>query len=71
MQESVSMHKNPTPVSHSRMNQARSERQGRQRPEGRWKERQTNITKNTSEEVKNDITRDSQGQQHVKLSDTL
>ena len=44
-QESVSMHKSPTPVRHSRMNQARAEeeekeRQERQRPGGWWKERQ-------------------------------
>ena len=39
MQESESMHKSPTPVRHSRMNQARSEeeRQERQRPGGWWK----------------------------------
>ena len=50
MQESVSMHKSPTPVRHSRMNQARSEeeekeRQERQRPGGWWQERQPNKTK--------------------------
>ena len=28
MQESVSMHKSPTPLRHSRMNQARSEEKG-------------------------------------------
>ena len=31
MQESVSMHKNPTPVMHSRMNQARSEGEEKER----------------------------------------
>ena len=50
MQESVSTHKSPTPVRHSRMNQARSEekekeRQERQRPGGWWKERQSNKAK--------------------------
>ena len=54
MQESVSMHKSPTPVRHSRMNQVRSEeeekeRQERQRLGGWWKERQT---KKLSEELK-------------------
>ena len=50
MQESVSMHKSPTPVRHSLINQARSkeeekESQERQRPGGWWKERQPNKTK--------------------------
>ena len=53
MQESVSMKKSPTPVRHSRMNQARSEeeekkregRQKRQRPGGWWIERQHNKAK--------------------------
>ena len=51
MQESVSMHKSPTPVKHSRMNQARSEeeekrgRQESERPGGWWKKRQPNKTK--------------------------
>ena len=31
MQESVSMHKSPTPVRHSRMNQARSEEEEKER----------------------------------------
>ena len=35
MQESVSMHKNPTPVRHSRMNQARSEEEEKERKRDR------------------------------------
>ena len=54
------MHKNPTPVRHLRMNQARleeeekreEERQEIQRLGGWWKERQPNKTKNLSEELK-------------------
>ena len=50
MLKSVSMHKSPTPLRHSRINQARSEeeekeRQERQRPGGWWKERQPNKRK--------------------------
>ena len=33
MQESVSMHKSPAPVRHSRMNQARSEEEEKERKE--------------------------------------
>ena len=44
MQESVSMHKSPTPVRHSRMNQARSEEEEKERKRDR-KERQPNKTK--------------------------
>ena len=35
MQESVSMHKSPTPVKHSRMNQARSEEEEKERERDR------------------------------------
>ena len=35
MQESASMHKNPTPVRHSRMNQARSEEEEKERKRDR------------------------------------
>ena len=44
----------PTPVRHSRMNQARSEeeRQERQRPGGWWLEMQPKKTKNLSAELK-------------------
>ena len=35
MQESVSMHKSPTPVRHSRMNQARSEEEEKERKRDR------------------------------------
>ena len=49
MQESVSMHKIPTPVRHSRMNQAMSEEEEKERKRDRkdrgwWKERQPNKT---------------------------
>ena len=54
MQKSVSMHKSPTPVRHSRMNQARSEEEEKRKEEGQespmtggWlKESQPNKTKN-------------------------
>ena len=50
MQESVSMHKSPIPLRHSRMNQARSEEEEKERKKDRgheacWKERQPNKTK--------------------------
>ena len=53
MQESVSMHKSPTPARHSRMNQARSEeeRQKRQRPGGLMEIKAAQQNKNTSEEL--------------------
>ena len=35
MQESVSMHKRPTPLGHSRMNQARSEEEEKERKRDR------------------------------------
>ena len=35
MQERMSMHKSPTPVRHSRMNQARSEEEEKERKTGR------------------------------------
>ena len=35
MQESVSMHKSPTPVRHSRMNQAKSEKEEKERERDR------------------------------------
>ena len=35
MQESMSMHKSPTPVMHSRMNQARSEEEEQEKQENR------------------------------------
>ena len=35
MQESVSMHKSPTPLKHSRMNQARSEEEEKERKRDR------------------------------------
>ena len=35
MQESVSMHKSPTPLRQSRMNQARSEEEGKERKRDR------------------------------------
>ena len=38
MQESVSMHKSPTPVRHSRMNQARSEEEEKERKRDRGQE---------------------------------
>ena len=38
MQESVSMHKSPTPVRHSRMNQARSEEEEKERQKDRGQE---------------------------------
>ena len=44
MQESVSMHKSPTPVRHSRMNQAREEEEEKER------QRQSNKTKTYSKQ---------------------
>ena len=60
MQESVSMHKSPTPVRHSRMNQERSEEEGKEETgktdARRLTERQPNKTK-TSEELKQGLPR--------------
>ena len=58
MQESVFMHKSPTPVRHSRMNQARSEEEEKERTKDRKDRGQeaggkaTQQNKNTSEEWK-------------------
>ena len=59
MQESVSMHKSPTPVRHSRMNQARSEEQEKRgRETGKTEAKRlverkaAQQNKNTSEELK-------------------
>ena len=65
MQESVSMHKSPTPVRHSRMNQARSEEEEKERKRDR-KDRGQEAdgkkaaqNKNTSEELKQGLLRHS------------
>ena len=42
MQESVSMHKSPTPHRHSRMNQARSEEEEKERKRD-WKDRSQEV----------------------------
>ena len=59
MQESVSMHKSPTPLRHSRMNQARSEEEeNRGKETGKTEARRlmerkaAQQNKNTSEELK-------------------
>ena len=62
MQESVSMHKSPAPVRHSRMNQARSEEEEKDRKRGRktgktevrrlMERKAAQQNKNTSEELK-------------------
>ena len=66
MQESVSMHKSPAPVRHSRMNQARSEEEEKERKRGRKDRGQEadgkkgSATKqNTSEELKQGLPRHS------------
>ena len=46
MQESVSMHKSPTPVRHSRMNQARSEEEEKERKRDRKDRGQEAIKEN-------------------------
>ena len=63
MQESVFKHKSPTPVRHSRMNQARSEeeRQERQRPGGQMERKAAQQNKNLSEELKQGLPRHSSG----------
>ena len=59
MQESVSMHKSPAPVRHSRMNQARSEEEEKERKRDRKDRGQeadgkkgSPTKQNTSEELK-------------------
>ena len=58
MQENVSMHKSPTPVSYSRMNQARLEEEEKERKKDRkdgWQEadgKKGNPNKNQSEALK-------------------
>ena len=60
MQESVSMHKSPTPVRHSRMNQANSEEEEKKRGRGSGKTEARRLmerkaaqqNKNLSEEIK-------------------
>ena len=59
MQESVSMHKSPTPIRHSRMNQARSEEEEKERKRDRKDRGQeadgkkgSPTKQNTSEEIK-------------------
>ena len=59
MQESVSMHKSPAPVRHSRMNQARSEEEEKERKRDRKDRGQeadgkkgSPTNQNTSEELK-------------------
>ena len=56
MQESVSMHKSPTPLRHSRMNQARSEEEEKERMRDRGQEadgkKDSPAKQNTSEELK-------------------
>ena len=66
MQESVSMHKSPTPSRHSRMNQARSEKsikRGREigKTEARrlMERKTTQQNKNRSEELKQGLPRHS------------
>ena len=70
MQESVSMHKSPTPVSHSRMNQARSEeeekkmkidRKDREQEADGKKGSPTKQKPNLSEELKQGLPRHSSG----------
>ena len=51
MQESVSMHKSPTPVRHSRMNQAREEEKEKER-ETEARRLMERKEKNTSKELK-------------------
>ena len=62
MQESVSMHKSPTPIRHSRINHARSEEdEKRGRETGKteaWRlmeRKAAQQNKNTSEELKQDL----------------
>ena len=68
MQESVSMHKSPTPVRHSRMNQARLEKEEKERKRGKKDRGQeadgkkgSSIKQNTSEELKEALPRHSSG----------
>ena len=51
MQESVSMHKNPTPVRHSRMNQAKSEKKGKTEARRLMERKAAQQNKNFSEEL--------------------
>ena len=62
MQESVAMHKSPTPVRYSRMNQARSEKETGKTVARRLMERKAaQQSKNTSEELKQGLPRHSSG----------
>ena len=64
MQESVSMHKSPTPVRHSRMNQAKSEEEEKERETGKTEARrlmERKAKQNTSEELKQGLPRHSSG----------
>ena len=70
MQESVSMHKSPTPVMHSRMNQATWEGEEKERKRDRKDRGQeadgkksSQTKQNTSEELKQGQPRHSSGQQ--------
>ena len=63
MQESVSMHKSPTPIRHSRMNQARSEKVEKKRKRDRKDRGQeadgkkgSPTKQNTSEELKQGLS---------------
>ena len=68
MQESVSMHKSPTPLRHSRMNQGRKKRKKRGRETGKTEakwlmERKTaQQNKNTSEELKKGLSTQAQAE---------
>ena len=71
MQESVSMHKSPTPLRQSRMNQARSEEEEKERMRDRKDRGQeadgkkgSPIKQNTSEELKQGLP--SKAQANVK-----
>ena len=62
MQESVSMHKSPTPVSHSCMNQAKSEEEeGDRKARGQesMERKAAQQNKNLSEELKQSLPRHS------------
>ena len=65
MQESVSMHKSPTPVRHSRMNQARSEEEekksGKTEARRLMERKAAQQNKNIFEELKQGLPRHSSG----------
>ena len=66
MQESVSMHKSPNLVRHSRMNQARSEEEEKEKRDMKARGQEVDGKKNsqkkkTSEELKRGLPRHSSG----------